>query len=190
MITYNLYESGLPKAKHYALWNLNLGLKPRQLTDAYLNDNGKVVNVLADVNRHVAEDPIDLVVFGGKGEPFQFAIISSDGQFRAFTEIVPFPIEQTEGPCHLSAIEAGPNYSGVIMRLTGLQPNEELQINSQSDKQSAQSKSKADDQGRYNTVFFPIIKGMRSGIARFSLVSNSCKVHLEFPWGEGSYQFQ
>src|ERR1700733_38164 len=69
--TYNLFAFGLPKDKHYALWLLNVGSTPRQIADAYLNENGKVVSVRADSLRQIAEDPIDLQAVGGKGEPIQ-----------------------------------------------------------------------------------------------------------------------
>jgi len=68
VITYNLFASGLPKNEHYVLCSLNVGSEPQAVTDAYLNDEGKVVNVLADTAHHVAEDPINVKVFGGKGE--------------------------------------------------------------------------------------------------------------------------
>jgi hypothetical protein len=51
---------------------------PRATTDAYLNEEGKVVNILADPAHHTAEDPINLKVFGRKGEPIQSALISDD----------------------------------------------------------------------------------------------------------------
>jgi hypothetical protein len=68
----------LPKDGHYVLCVLNVGSDPRATTDAYLNEEGKVVNILADPAHHTAEDPINLKVFGRKGEPIQFALISDD----------------------------------------------------------------------------------------------------------------
>lgn len=188
VVTYNLFASGLPKDQHYAFWVLNVGANPRAVADAYLNGDGKVVNVLADPKRQIAEDPIDAVVFGGKGEPIQFALISDDGRSHAFAEIVPFPIEATAGSCNIMAIEATPNYQGVIVRLVGLQPSEDLLVDTKSDSEAAQSKAKADERGNYNTLLFPFVKGKRSGKARVSVTAKSCKIGIEFPWGEGSYQ--
>jgi len=88
-----------------------------------LNEEGKVVNILADPAHHTAEDPINLKVFGRKGEPIQFALISDDDFLmtivRAFVQIA---IEETKGPCHLTAIEVGPYYVGMFVRVNGLQP--------------------------------------------------------------------
>jgi hypothetical protein len=190
VITYSLFASGLPKDQHYILCVLNVGSDPKAVTDAYLNGDGKVVNVLADPARHVAEDPINAKVFGGKGEPIQFALISDDDHLRAFAQVIPFPLEETAGPCHLSTIETGPYYSGVLIRLTGFKPDEELIIEQRSENEGGQSKGKADAQGSYNAAMLPVVKGKRSGKARFAVSGKSCKIGIEFPWGEGSYQYQ
>jgi len=190
VITYNLFASGLPKDQHYVLCILNIGSDPQGVADAYLNGDGKVVNVLADPDHHIAEDPINAKVFGGKGEPIQFALISDDDHLRAFTEVIPFPMEETAGPCHISAIETGQYYFGVLLRITGFQPDEDLSIEQRSENESGQSKGKADTQGTYNAGIFPFVKGKRSGKAQFVVTAKSCKIGIEFPWGEGSYQYQ
>jgi hypothetical protein len=190
VITYNLFASGLPKDQHYVLFVLNVGRDPQAVTDAYLNGDGKVVNVLADPSHHVAEDPINAKVFGGKGEPIQFALVSDDDELRAFAQVIPFPMEETAGPCHLSAIETGPNYFGLLIKVTGFQPDEELAIEQRSENENGQSKGKADSQGIYDAAILPFVKGRRSGKARFAVSGKSCKIGIEFPWGEGSYQYQ
>lgn len=190
VVTYNLFSSGLPRDQHYVLYILNVGSDPRPAADAYLNGNGKVVNMLADPEHHVAEDPINLKVFGGKGEPIQFALVSDDDQLRAFTEIIPFPIEKTAGLCHLSAIETAPYYFGIFIRVTGFQPNEELDIMQRSENEGAQSKAKADDRGMYAVGLFPFVKAKKSGTARFGVAAKSCNIGIEIPWGEGSYKYQ
>lgn len=189
VITYNLFASGLP-GQHYVLCLLNVGSDPRAVTDGYLNHDGKVVNMLTDPDHHIAEDPINAKVFGGRGEPIQFALISDDEHLRAFAEIVPFPLEETAGPCHLSAIETEPYYFGVFIRIIGLQPEEDLSIEERSENEGGQQKGKADAHGSYNAAVLPFVKGERSGKARFVVTAKSCKIGIEFPWGEGSYQYQ
>ena len=190
VVTYNLFASGPPKGQHLVLWVLNVGGKPQPTADAYINEEGKVVSVLADPQRHVPEDPINLKVFGGKGEPIQFALISDDDDFRVFTQIVPFPIEVSSGPCHLSAIQTSPYYLGMLIRVSGLQPNEDLIIDQHSDSEGAQTKGTATDQGDYTAVMLSAVKGKRSGKARFNASSKLCKIGVEFSWGEGSYKYQ
>jgi hypothetical protein len=103
---------------------------------------------------------------------------------------VPFPIEETTGPCQLTAIETEPYYVGMFVRVNGLQPNEDLLIDTNSENEGAQIKAKADNQGTYKVGLFPFVKGKRSGKARFYVLAKACKIELEFAWGEGSFRYQ
>jgi hypothetical protein len=190
VVTYNLFATGLSADGQYVLWSLGLGSNPQPVADAYLNKDGKVVNVLADPQRHISEDPIDLKLFGSKGELFRFAVISADGSLRAFTQIVPFPMEKASGPCHLSAIEIAPSYAGVLIVVTGLQPNEALTTDQQSENEGGEGKGTANAEGIYNAAVLPFVKAKKSGKARFNVTAQSCKVGIEFSWGEGSQKFQ
>lgn len=74
-----------------------VGSDPQSVANAFINKDGLVVNVLADPAHGVAEDPINLKVVAGRGEPKLFGVISDDGRFRVFAEVVPFPIEDSAG---------------------------------------------------------------------------------------------
>jgi len=74
--------------------------------------------------------------------------------------------------------------------LTGFQPNEDLAIDTQSGNEGGQTNAKANEQGSYNAALLPFVKGQRSGKARFYVTAKSCKIRIEFPWGEGSYKYQ
>jgi hypothetical protein len=74
--------------------------------------------------------------------------------------------------------------------LTGFQPHEELSIEQRSENEGTQSKGKADAQGAYHAALLPYVKGKRSGKARFFASGKSCKVGIDFPWGDGSYDHQ
>jgi hypothetical protein len=190
VVTYNLFASGLPLDVEYTLWTRLVGNKPQVAADAILNREGKLVSQLSDPEHHTVEDPIDLKVFAGKGEPKQFGLISRDGKLRSFAEVIPFPIESTDGPCHLSAVMTAPNYLGVFITITGFQSNEDLLVDTRSDHEGGQSRAKATDRGTYDSALFPSVKGLRSGTVRFSAVGKSCKVSFELPWGEGSYELR
>jgi hypothetical protein len=190
VVTYSMFASGFPLDSQYTLWSRLVGSDPQTAADALLNPEGKLVSQLADAEHHTAEDPINLKVLAGRGEPKQFALISSDGKFRAFAQVIPFPIEASEGPCHLSAVMTGPNYIGVLIGLTGFRPGEDLLIDTRSDHEGGQSKGKATDRGTYDSALFPFVKGKRSGKVRFSVAAKSCNVGIELPWGEGSYELQ
>jgi hypothetical protein len=81
VVTYNLFASGLPPDTQYTLWTRLVGSEAQPAADALLNDEGKAVSLLADSEHHIPEDPINLKVFAGRGEPRQVALISKDGKF-------------------------------------------------------------------------------------------------------------
>jgi len=190
LVSYSLFASGLPKDVDYTLWTRLVGGEPQGVANAFVNKDGLVVNVLADPVHKIAEDPINLKVVAGRGEPKQFALISNDGRYRAFGQSVPFPIENTVGSCHISATMLAANYSAVFIVLEGLQPKEELLIDSQSEGEVLHNNAAATDQGTYQSAIVPTVKGKRSGMTRFSITAKSCKVGVEFPWGESSYKVQ
>jgi hypothetical protein len=189
-VGYNPFASGLPKDVQYVLWIWITGKDPQPAANAYMNNDGKVVNVLADPPNHVTEDPIDLKMFAGKGEVKRVALISADGGLRAFAQVVPFPIEATDGRCRISAVMAEPSYQAVNILVTGLKPKEDLLIDTQFENEKAQNKGTLTEEGVFNSLIFPFVKGKRSGRASFRVTGVSCKVAIAFPWGEGSYQLQ
>jgi hypothetical protein len=190
VVTYNLFASGLPRDVEYTLWVKLVGSDPEAGPDAFINKDGLIVNVLSDPAHNVAEDPINLKVFAGRGEPKQFAVIANDGHYRAFGHVVPFPIANSAGPCSISATMMEPNYSAVLIVVTGLQPKEEFQTFEQSGNEGASTKATAAEDGTYRAFFLPFIKGQSSGKLRFKVSAKGCAVYVEVPWGQGSYAIQ
>ena len=190
VVTYDMFASGLPKDVEYTLWTRLAGSDPQSVADAFINKDGLVVNVLADPAHGVAEDPIHLKVFAGRGEPKRVGGISNDGQYRVFAEVVPFPIGNSAGPCKLSATMMSQNYWGVQVVVTGLQSKEEFQVDQQSGNERAQTKATAADDGTYRVLVFPFVKGQASGKLRFNVKAKACAVGVEVPWGVGSYIIQ
>jgi hypothetical protein len=190
IVTYNLYASGMPTAQQYTMWQWNIDGDPQPAADTLLNPDGKVVSSLADPAQHVQEDPINVRAFGGKGQPLRFGLISDDGQLLAFARIVPFPIQASNSLCHLSAEMEGPNYAAVLFVGSGFRPEEQLTVATRSENEGGDSKAVAGADGSYRSLIFPFVKGKASGKVRFEIRANSCKVALELPWGQGSYQLQ
>lgn len=190
VVMYNLYASGMPKNVSYTLWNRLVGEEPKTPLNAFINNDGKIVNVLANPGLRVAEDPIDIYTVAGKGEPKLFGLISDDGAYRAFAQVIPFPIERKSGPCHISVVMFAKDYAVVQIFVTGLQPGEELQTDAKSEDEAAHGTGRATDQGVFNAVVSPLVQGKTSGKSRFTVTAKSCTVGIDFPWGQGSYHIQ
>jgi hypothetical protein len=190
VVTYNLFVSGLPTNADYTLWIKVVGKNPQAVADAFINKDGLVVNVLSDPAHNVVEDPVNLKVVAGRGEPKQFAVIAKDGRYRVFGQVVPFPIERASGPCNISATMMGTDYYGVFVVVTGLQPNEEFQTIQQSGSEGGTTKATAAADGSYRTLVFPFVKGQSTGTLRFGVAAKVCAVDVEVPWGQGSYAIQ
>jgi hypothetical protein len=190
VVTYNLFVSGLPKDGEYTLWMRLVGSNPQAVADAFINKDGLVVSALSDPANNVVEDPVNLRVVAGRGEPKQFALIANNGRYRVFGQVVPFPIEKTTGTCSISATMMGQDYSGVLVVVTGLQSKEELQITQRSGNEGGQAKATAADDGTYKTLVFPFVKGQSSGKLKFTAIAKACSVDIEVPWGQGSYVIQ
>jgi hypothetical protein len=190
IVTYNLFASGLPTDRQYTLSTKIIGVMPGKVSEVHLNNEGKVLSVPADPARNIAEEPALINLLGSKAEPFQFAIVSADGQFRAFTRIIPFPIESSAGPCHLSVEELIPSYAGVLVVVSGLQPNEALVMECGCEKKVRKKNDTADAKGIYRVAASTGIKGKRSGIFELKVMAQSCKIGIELPWGQGSEKFQ
>jgi hypothetical protein len=190
VVTYNLLVSGLPKDVQYTIWMRLVGGNPQAVADAFINKDGLVVSTRPESAHNVAEDPVNLKVVAGSGEPKQFAVIANDGHYRVFGYVVPFPIEKIGGRCSISATMAGPNYSGVSIVVTGLQSKEEFQIGQRSGSEAARIKATAAEDGTYRTLVFPFVKGQSSGKLKFDVTAKACAVDVEVPWGQGSYVIQ
>jgi hypothetical protein len=158
MVTYRAFATGLPKDVEYTLWTKLVGSAPQSPVDAYINKDGLIVNVRADPAHNVAEDPIDLQVFAGRGEPKDIALISDDGRYKAFARVIPFPIEDSVGPCKLSATMSAPDYLGVTIVVTGLQPEEEIEVQHRSGDEVGAEKHMVGRTGVFVLVVFPSVK--------------------------------
>jgi hypothetical protein len=189
-VAYNLFASGMPIDAPYVLSVKALATKAAKVGDVHLNKDGKVVNKLADPEHNVAEDPALINLVGSKAEAFQFAVVSADGQVRAFTRIIPFPIESSAGPCHLNVEEIMLNFAAVLITVTGLQPNETVEATYKSEKKGGKLKDVADAKGTYSAAVATGVKGKSAGIFEFQVAAQSCKIGIEFPWGEGSMKAQ
>jgi hypothetical protein len=184
VITYQFSVTGLPKDKGYKFWIWELGSDPQGGLDVSLNEGGMVVSKADEKNG----EPLRVKVFGVPAEPKMFALVSADGQSRAFTQVIPFPIESTDATCRLSVEMMAPLYTLVRVRVEGLQPGEEFQLTFQSGGEGGRFKYRADEHGRWDVGVAPYVKGKKEGFTEVGLSGRRCKTKVIFPWGVHYFQ--
>jgi hypothetical protein len=187
VLSYIFSASGLPADKVYRFWVWELGRDPQFGLDATIDHDGTIM-VKANPRQATSPEPITVKLFGVPAEPKRFALVSLDGQSKAFGQVVPFPIESLDGACKLSVEMLEPLYALVALRAEGLKPNENFQLTLQSGREGGRLKPKADEQGRWSTAVGPYVKGKKEGFTQVELTATNCKIKIKFPWGVHYYQ--
>jgi hypothetical protein len=182
VVSYQFLAAGLPKNKVYRFWMWELGKDPQFGLDATIDNDGTVLTK-ANPEQHTTPDSITLKVFGVPGEPKRFALLSFDGQAKAFGQVIPFPIESTDGTCRFSVEMLEPLYALVTLRAEGLKPDESFQVTLQSGQEGGRLKPRADQQGHWSSVVAPFVKGKKEGMTQAELTASDCKAKITFPWG-------
>ncbi|HKI27196.1 MAG TPA: hypothetical protein VKA07_12775 [Candidatus Sulfotelmatobacter sp.] len=80
LVRYELYAKGLPTDLTYTLFKVEItGKILKQLEGVTLDSNGKAISAgRKSTGGSALNSPIDLVFFGGKGEPIRLALTSND----------------------------------------------------------------------------------------------------------------
>lgn len=187
VMRWHFSATGLPKDEIYKFWVWELGRDPQFGMDTNLTQSGELV-YRSKGNNPEKSDPIEVVFFAVPGEPKRFALVSADGQFRAFGETIPFPIEAKDKECRVSVIMLAPLYNLVSIRAEGLRPNEGFHVRLQSGHEIGLLKPKADATGKWSVDVGPYVKGKNRGFTSVELTGAECKLKTVFPWGVHFYQ--
>lgn len=183
LVKYELYTKNLPRDQQYELsmyridQNLETEEKPK-----ILSASGQVMDG--------ADDPHCLLLMAAKGEPYRFALLSKDGQFKAFASVVPFPIKAEDKSCSLEAIRLLPDAEEVLLRGTGFAPGTPVHIDIDSEGEKHGGEVTSDEKGNYTSVLMPYKKDVAKGEVQVKASSPACKPSLKFTWGKGTYQVE
>jgi hypothetical protein len=134
LIKYELYATGLPAESTYTLFQVPIdGSFVKTVEGVTLDKNGRALcgGNEAKCQGNSADDPIDLVVFAGIGEPKRFALLSEDkDHLKGFVSVIPFPNASSDNRCRLESIIGSPNGEVTYIQATGFEPNAELTMKS------------------------------------------------------------
>ncbi len=180
-VDYRLGVSGLPKDKRFKLWQKNLGREPAlAFFTVYLDGSGDVVfETAAEKFKEVRLSLYDFA----RGEPMEYALISTDQTMQAFARVVLFPIEARDGQCLLS-VQLGSREGDLFLVMgEGFEPEEEVATESQSEGEVVKGRSRPSREGKFATVVAPAVVGRRSGRASFTASGKGCSPTVDYEWG-------
>lgn len=93
----------------------------------------------------------------------------------------PVVARASAGPCRMTVFGASPYF---MVKVTGLQPNEPLEIISNSEGEVLRQASTAERGGEYLAVVIPFVKGKSFGSATYTVSGRRCRIEASFPWRE------
>ncbi|HKV28915.1 MAG TPA: hypothetical protein VJN90_11655 [Candidatus Acidoferrales bacterium] len=182
VVFYRIMTSGMPKDQVYSLTVTPFNLQPMTaMVGITLDETGQAVS---------DGSPVDLGVVAAKAEPKRFALVSEDGQVKAFFYVIPFPITGTDQGCSMEAILLLQHAEAVLIQGSGFAANSAVHMKAQSETEAHDADLKADNSGNVFAVLLPFVKGRTDGTGKVTFTSQSCNPSLTYRWGSHSYQEQ
>ena len=184
---YQIHAAGLPGNDTYSLvtWPIAQQEPKESLPGLKLDRNGTVICPSEPSPcQGKPGGPIDFAVSAGKGAPVRIGLLSAkDDKVRAFTKIVPLPIQSSDKGCTLDAVLLAPYGRVVVVEGRGFARNAPLKIErtGAGERSTGDQKSTAD--GSYSEVVLPIKKGVESGQTTVKITAPACAPAVTFDWG-------
>jgi len=184
VITFRLVATGLSKEKRYDIWVWPTNKDPIPIDSNVQFDSAGTVLQSSD------KQPLSLSFMGiSKGEAERAALVSDDQQVVASVKMIPFPIEVTNGSCHV-AVEQVLLGQVFGVRGTGFAAGEEVAISCKCKKNELQTRAKADPQGSWEAALVPVETGKQSGTTPMEFVGRTCRLGLDLVWGKDALKYQ
>ena len=178
MVNYGIHAQGFKEGDKLFLWG-------KWLDDTYQRFASSVDQAGLISYRIKGEDiPVRDFMFSGMvaGEPIHWALVSEDGSTKAFTVVVPFPLESHgKGACVASARLESPSALVFLLSFTGFQPGEPVDVTSEFKSESKKVTQAASAQG---TLEMPVLFGQGDkGKAKVTASTKACEVSLSYKVG-------
>ena len=125
-----------------------------------------------------------------KGEPMDYAIVSTDGAVRAYARGYPFPIQAQDGKCMLTVEMENSIFTSFVIRGAGFGPNEKVATSSSFGGEAAIGTQQTSPQGEFAVPLRAEMPGKNSGSATFTATGNSCHPSVSYDWGKAATKVQ
>ena len=116
------------------------------------------------------------------GEWWGLGVVSADGSVQAWTRVIPFPLEDQDGPCRIS-LQMVNNYAFLITG-EGFPPGEAVRYVSRSNGEVSKGSMPLGPEGIFlDVVRFPAGIDKPGGRHETFYTSSVCRVSLSYNWG-------
>jgi hypothetical protein len=187
LVTYSLYGTGFPSSATFELVQVQIDGAVNQIMEGVtLNAKGEAICAGREgtCRGNGPNDPVDLVVYAGRGEPKRFGLVSNDeAHVKGFVGVVPFPNAKSDKGCRLESVIGTANGEVTYIQGSGFEPNAELTIESESYGEKHLDKNKAQSDGSFFLTLLPYVIGKKSGKTTTEVKSKNCSPKLAFEWG-------
>ncbi len=124
-----------------------------------------------------------------KGEPYEYILVSKEGNTRIATTIVPFPIEAVgKDQAKISIVIASSDARTYVCIGEGFAPGESLVFCTKSGDEETIDRVEADKTGKIRLKLYPSTPGKKGGSATLSVLRRSETLNLDFGWGRSAMQ--
>jgi hypothetical protein len=171
---------GLPNDKSYYLWykalrqNSPAQLSPLEMSigeKGYVIPSGKI-------------NPMSISCYSfSKGEARVFALMTADKSIIAYGKVILYPIQAQQSKSRIWVELLSTTGTLFAVYGDGFQPNEELQVTSNSTGEIAKFKIIVDVDGKFTNMLLPAVVGKQSGSVTYTVVGIAGTLIVSFDWG-------
>jgi hypothetical protein len=186
-VKYRLYAHGLPSDAVYSIldWPVTQSVPTVSLSGVTLSASGLAVcpGKPGSCGRpDKPNDPIGLTITPAAGEPFRVALVSGE-RWKAYTSVIPDPIESEDSGCLLDVVRLTPQAELVLIVVNGLANDEQATLITQSYSEARGTTITADALGHYQGAIVPFVRGKTGGTTHVMLKASNCSPSVDFAWG-------
>ncbi len=187
VIKFGLHAQGVPRDKIYSIvtWPVTQKEPSMIASGVTLDESGQAVcaGTPNTCSGEQPNDPIDIATQPVPGEPVRLGLVSAGGDIKVFAKLVPVPLRGEDRGCSVEGVLLTPGAELILVAGSGFPANSELTMDSDSEGERHNVKSKAGPDGRYTAAIAPYKQGVLRGTLKVDLKSTGCSPSVRIPWG-------
>jgi len=175
-----------PPGKTYTLFIRNCDGSETPVFNYTANKKG---HLIIDLDSELKQGAPFAVTPLRKGEKVSYCMYSPDRSEKIITSIIPFPIEASKEFATVSLELFDPKGEEFACFGKGFTPGERVQVICTSGDQIHQEAVIIDQNGNFNYLLRPSIKGQETGTAKVTVKRQNEQISVPFAWGRQAQEF-